>query len=256
MKKLLLISGLALGLAASANAAIIAQDNGSNYGGGWNTGTNGGSGFGNWDFASNQGTGSAGTFIGNPADASITGMSVTSFGLYANPVGSNATIDVNRSFSSALSVGDTFSVQWGLNFDSGSGGGNKGLNIYAGGTSGTQLININMGTSQAITINGNPMFANYGTAAMTLSFQLTTGTNLHVSGIGRDGSESYSGNFTVAAAPDAFRFYANNLDTGDNRQPYFNNLQIASVPEPSAFALIGLGLAGLCIRRLKSRKDA
>lgn len=246
MKKLVLISGLVLALATGVASAQIASDNASNYGGSWTNGSNGGSGFGAWAFSGNGTGGFAGTELKDPTAVSITGMGTTAFVLYADPSGSGVYSNADRALSSALNVGDTFSVQLGINFDSGSVG-NKGFNIFSGGIGGTQIVNINNGGTAAITINGNPMFNNYGTNAMTISFQLTTATNLLVSGTGRDGSESYSGNFTVAAAPNAFRLYASNMQAGDEAKPYLNNLSV--VPEPSAIVLLGLGLAAFALRR-------
>lgn len=249
MKRSSLIACVVFAVASFAQAQI-ASDNASNYSGNWTNGSNFGTGFQPWTLTVNPGTGFAGAFIGDPSSAGITGMSPTSFGLFANPSTSGAFVNADRAFSSALGTGQTFSVQWGVNFDSNSSG-NKGLNIYSGGTSGTELININMGGSATITINGNPMFSNYGTAAMNLNFQLLNATTLRVYGIGRDGSESYDNNFTIGAAPDAFRFYVSNLDTGDQRQPYFNNLSI--VPEPSTYALAAIALLGLAFVHFRRR---
>lgn len=254
MKKLILISGLALALATAVTSAQIASDNASNsaYSSGWNNGSNGGTGFGAWAFSSNGTGGFAGAELKDPTAVSITGMGTTAFTLYADPSGSGVYSNADRTLSSALNVGDTFSVQLGINFDSGSVG-NKGFNVYSGGIGGTQLVNINNGGTAAITINGNPMFAQYGTSAMTISFQLTTATNIHVFGTGRDGSESYSGNFTVAAAPNAFRLYASNMQGGDEAKPYLNTLTV--VPEPSVIALLSLSLLGLSAR-VRRRKSA
>lgn len=249
MKKLL----ITIVLAASASVhAQIASDVASNYGGGnpWVNGSNGGSGFGAWSLNAISGNGSAGNFVGNPADGGISGMATSSFGLFANPTTSGATTTASRALTSALTVGQTLSVQWGVNFDS-NGSGSKGFNLYSGGIGGTELININMGGTQAITISGNAtfntMFNNYGTAAMTIGFEYVNATTLRVFGTGRDGSESYNNNFTIGAAPDSFQFYATALDAGDNRQPYFNNLSV--VPEPSTAGLALLGLAAFIARR-------
>ncbi len=203
-------------------------DAASNYGGIWNNGSNQGYGFGAWTLTANQGSGFAGHFLGDPAGAGITGMPNPSFGLYANPGGSGASANADRTLVAPLPVGGTLSFDWGVNWDSDVAGGNKGFNLYTGGTSGTQIINVNMANSGAITINGNPMFNNYGTQKMTLSFQYQSAGNLRVFGTGRDGSESYDQVIAVAGAPDALRFYASGLNGGDQRQPYFNNFNIVT----------------------------
>jgi hypothetical protein len=233
------------GTAVQANEpVVIASDNASatNYPGGWSNGSNGGSGFGPWTIASSNGTsGFAGAIIGNPATAGITGMSSTSFGLYANPSSSGAYVNAERNFANPLGVGDSFSFQWGINWDSN--GGNKGFSIYSGGASGTELINVNNGSNADITIKGidvtgtNVGFG-YGDAAMTWTITRTSATNLQVKATNRDVSltaaPNYSENFTISgtAAPDSFKFYASGMDSGDNRQPYFNNFQITNTPIP------------------------
>lgn len=250
MKKvfsMLLGMGVASMIAVSAQAQI-ASDNAGNYGGSWGNGSNGGYGFGAWVLDSGvDGGGAAGHFIGDPASGGISGMDTSSFALYANP---NADPNFNfatagRTFNSALNVGETFSVDWGVNWDS-NGSGNKGFSIFSGGIGGTELININMGGSGTITVNGSDLFLNYGTAAMTLGIQYLGDTSIRVFGTGRDGSEAYDQTLVVnSGAPDAVRFYATNLDsdTADNRQPYFNNLQV--IPEPGTLSLLGIGIVGL-----------
>ena len=249
-----LASTLALASVSSLSAATIFTDNAGNYGGGWNTGSNGGSGFGAWTLSSSGGTGGfAGSFIGDPSSAGITGMSATSFGLYAKPPGSGAFVNVDRSFNNPLGIGDSFSFQWGINWDSGAGA--KGFNIYSGGVSGTQLIYVNNLNGDAINIQGNSTGFGYGTTAMTWNFTRTSATNLLVEATNRDGGASYSGNFTISGAPDAFRFYASEMQAPtepnqDNPQPYFNNLTLTVVPEPSSLSLLALsGLALLRRRR-------
>ncbi len=247
-----LASTLALASVGSLSAATIFTDNAGNYGGVWNTGSNGGSGFGAWTITSSGGTeGFAGAFIGDPTSAGITGMDATSFGLYANPLASGAYVNAERGFANPLGVGDSFSFQWGINWDSGTGG-NKGFSIYSGGTSGAELINLNNAGSSAITINGTDVGFGYGVAAMTWTITRTSETNLQVEANNRAGGADYSGNITISgtAAPDSFKFYASGMDSGDNRQPYFNNLTLTVVPEPSSLSLLALsGLALLRRRR-------
>lgn len=247
-----------LGAAALAvgdiNAQLIASDDGSNYSGGWSDGSNGGFGFSPWVLSSGGGTGGfGGNFIGDPSLAGITGMSATSFGLFANPTGSGAFSTASRSLSTPLSVGDTLSFQWGINFDSGSTG-NKGFNLYAGGTGGTQLLNVNNAGTSAITIDGTDIGFGYGTDAMAWSFSLSGPGTLSISATARDGGTAFSTNVSVSAAPDAFRFYATDMQAGNEAQPYFNNLQV--VPEPATYGLLALSalaFAGYSARR-RARK--
>lgn len=203
-----------------------ASDQASNYES-WTNGSNQGTGFGPWELVSGTTTGGfAGFFVGDPSSAGISGMSPQSFGLFANPGNNLNFARADRTFTAPLPVGATLSFKWGVNWDS-DGVGNKGFNLYSNGS---QIINVNMGGSAQITINGNPMLNNYGTQAMTLNFKMENPTQLRISGTGRDGFETYNVVHTVSGPPDAIRFYASGLAGGDQRQPYFDQLSIISDP--------------------------
>lgn len=255
------VAALCAGPAGVASAeTIIAADNASNaaYSDGWGNGDNGGSGFGPWSLV-NGGGGFAGFFIGNPASAGIntTGIGTSAFAEFANPTGSGAFANADRTLSSALAIGDVFSFVWGVNFDANNGTGNKGFNLYTGGVNGTQIINTNMGGSATITVNGNDTGFTYGTNPMTWSFEMITSGSLRVTATPRGAGSNYTATFSVAGAPDAFRFYASGLDGGDARQPYFNNLQVLAVPEPGTITLVACGAFGLVaagLRRLQRKR--
>ena len=233
--------GIAL-VAGSARATTIASDNAGNYSGsGWTNGSDGGTGFGAWSLSASGGTGGfGGNFIGNPTTAGITNFGTEAFGQFANS-DSGAFANADRSLDAALNVGDVFSFQWAVNFDS-NGAVNKGFNIYTGGVGATQLINVNMGGSSTISINSTDTGFVYGTDPMTWSFEMTDATTLNVTATPRGSGSNYTGNFTVGGAPDSFRFYAGNLNAGDQRQPYFNNFQVVAVPEPAMAPLVIFGL--------------
>jgi hypothetical protein len=255
MKKILLPSLVAAAFAVGTLNAQVASDNGGNYGGGWVNGTNGGTGFLAWNISATPGTGFAGAFIGDPSFAGVSGMSVTSFGMFANPGGSGATVTIARGMSNALAVGDTFSFQWGINWDSEVG--DKGFNLFSGGVGGTRLLNVNQaGFPGDITFEGANTGIGFGTGPMTWAFTLTTPSNLLVTSSARDGTTApvFTTNIPVLAAPDAFSFYATAMGAGDQRQSYFNNLSV--VPEPSTHALLALSaiaLGGYMARR-RARK--
>jgi hypothetical protein len=204
----------------SQTVTTNAIDNAGNYGSGWTNGANGGTGFGPWSLSS--GGGAAGSFVGDPASAGITGMNASSFGLYANGAG-GPYVNAERTISSSLAVGQTLRFKWSINFDSG-GSGNKGFNLLAGTN---EIFNINNGGSAAITLNGTNVNFSYGTAAMTWSFTRTGNNSIFISANGRDGSGSLSTNVVVSnASIDKIQFYASSLQSGDTAQPYFNDFLV------------------------------
>lgn len=230
-----MISGLAMGQ--------VASDNAGNYGS-WVNNSNGGFGFEAWSINTSTDGGFAGVELLNPADAGISGMSATSFTLYADPGNIGNGVSADRTLSQAMNVGETFSFLWGANWASGNNdGGNRGFNLYSGGVFGTELINLNHGNSDVITINGAPMLEQYGTQAMSISITYTNSTTLTVAATGRDGLESFFDTVAVSGAPDAFRIYASGLEDNDNnRKPYFDEFTV--VPEPGTAMLLvgGLGV--------------
>ncbi|HNS80740.1 MAG TPA: alpha-amylase family glycosyl hydrolase [Kiritimatiellia bacterium] len=211
----------------SGGAPSAMQDSADNYTGGWADGANQGSGFGPWSFNHTQDgtTFWAGCFIGNPTNAGIEGFGENAFGFYANPPASGANAEVRRSFSSAITTGSVFSFKLGLNWDSNAEGSNRGFSLLAGDT---ELVNINMGNSQTVTVNGASMFTNYGYRAMTMNFEYASSGSIHVWANGRDGIESYDQTLSVpAGAPTRFKFYFNATDAGtDERQMYVDSLSI------------------------------
>lgn len=261
MKKLLLAAAV---MTAALSSGVVAQvpitnvitnafDFGANYGGGgepgWTNGANAGFGFGAWTI-STSGGGFKGAFIGNPSAGGIGGMSTESFGFFANG-GDSPSITGSRSVSSALAVGQTFSFQWGLNFDSGAGG-NKGFNFRAGTN---QFINLNMGSSANVTLNDANVLTAYGTNSFYVGItRLDSSTYTVFSTSARNNASGggFSTNISSALAADNFQIYASSLQSGDAAQPYFNNFSVTAVPEPSTYALLalsGIAFGGYMIRR-------
>jgi hypothetical protein len=98
MKTIACVMMSILAFASISRAAVEGSDNASAYGPGtWTNGSGtGNAAFSAWSIVGNNASGGAGAFIGDPAAGSISGMSSTSFGLYANPNSSGATVDAGR----------------------------------------------------------------------------------------------------------------------------------------------------------------
>lgn len=210
----------------------IAADNAGNYGGAWNS--NQGVGFNNWSYINNGGSGGfAGRFIGNPGSAGITGMNTNSFGLFANPnvVGNES--KARRTFSGGqLQFGDVFEFQMGMNWDAGNGDGFKGIDIL--NSTGNVILNFNMGNSATITW-GSPtggsngtLFSAYGTQAMSFQIARTGSNQYRVIATPRAGGANFNQIINLGGEVAGFEFYAGRLNSGDQRQPYYNNLAITN----------------------------
>lgn len=234
---------LSAGIFSNSHAQTVttnAYDNASNYPSNtWTNGANGGTGFQPWTLSSSPGTGSAGSFIGDPSSGGMSGLSSSSFGLYANPTGSQASSSAERGFSSSLAIGQTLSFKWAINFDSGGGtNASKGVVLSAGSS---EIFNIYNGGSQNISLNGTDVSTGYGTSAMTWSLTRTATNSYRVVVNRRDGSGNFSNNITVAnGAIDKIKFYAYNMQAGDQAQPYFNELIIFTTDADSIAPVIAL----------------
>ncbi len=232
------LDGTNFSTARSASPSAPA-DSATNYSTSWIAGGNAGLGFGAWTMAFVQSSNYfAGNFLGDPASAGMGGPGTNAFGLYANPANSPAEVRADRALARPLKVGESFTFRWGVNWDA-NGPGSKGFALYTGGVGMTEILRIDQGG-----YSGNIVFAipgvtadtaiAHGTNAMTWTFTRTAIDSLQVTSTGRDGGTNsvFTTNVAIPGAPDAFRWYAAQLDNSgtqadnDKRQPYFNTLGI------------------------------
>jgi hypothetical protein len=251
---LLLLTLAALLTTRSEVRALLAYDDAGNYGGSWSSLDNKGFGFGPWFFwgEANPPSTYAGAFIGDPTVAGITGMGNEAFGLYANPsVATNGpSRTVFRSFAAPLAVGNTFSFQWGLNWDSG-GTGSKGFTLFAlveeglwqsfmgvrqGDFPGT--IEINAPDAGGWTDTG----IGFGTGPMTWTVTPQSPTSLLLTSTARDGSTTpvFTTNYTTTRLVGGVGFHATNLAEGNRTAHGIDHIVKAVVKASSTSAALPL----------------
>jgi len=156
-------------------------------------------------------------------------MNAESFGLFANPAGSGAYVFTDRSLSSTMQAGDTFSFQWGMNWDSDNGlSGNKGFVLYTGAPGSGEAIRVNNGGNSDIQFNGVNTGFGFGTAVMNWTFTMTDATTVSVSANDRDGTGSFATNITISGGLNSLRLYATNMGGGAQRQPYYNSFLLTN----------------------------
>ena len=246
MKKLILISGLALGLAAAANAQLISVDAGNNGFVGWTKTTS------NAAFAD--------SFLGDQAVTNTSGVwGNVSWGLWANslatvgevfPLGGNLTVGGSVTITISLGNMDGGSVVgFGLQDSS-----NNNLleTYYVGG--GTDAWKLNDGAQEDIT---GPVttwgYSSWSNSTMqTIKFTLLPSNAYTLSFNGVDATNT--GMFLSASNISQFRIFNYTAGNGASNNQYFNSLTV--VPEPSAVTLLGLGTLAFGTLFVKTRRKS
>ena len=226
-------------LSCNATAATLGTDNGGNYGSTWISSSNFGTGFGNWDLRT------TGTDANNFAGHFI---SSGQFGMYANGSTSSRTSQANaqRLFDGgALTAGQSFLIELGVDFRNGF----KGIDLFSGASQTVWNFNVGGDTyspgGAALSITVAPYVAN---SVFSIRANQLTSSTFEVL-VSRGGSNLYTST-AIDGAVNGFKLYiGETTGGGDANNLLANNLQI--IPEPSTPLLMGLGLAGLAVLRLR-----
>jgi hypothetical protein len=243
---------------STLNAQIITNlDTAANYGGvgepSWTNGANAGAGFGSWNLFT---TGTAGSFLGSSSSQGFGNIDTDgqSFGMYGNPTGDNY-FNAERSFSSSLNVGDSFSINLAIAFRNGS----KGISLFSGGFApANEVWNFNVGGDN-YTAGGSNLGWSYSQTSIFNILATQTGANSYSISLTR-GGDLYTTNITGLSGLSGFRMYVGSTDAGNDLNNLFaNSMQTTIVPEPSVYALLGLSFlaaVGYSYRRKLRTKKA
>jgi hypothetical protein len=259
-----------------AHSASLAFDSAADsvYDNGWQNGDNGGTGWGGgWEFS---GIGpffvstSTTNGVGDPANDGDIDTQGRAWGTWTfTPVNSTHENNATRPFSGALSIGQSFVVD----FDNGIEYGGSSLIARVGFTLGNNLgsafifnaqVNANYATGYGIgdANGGSGLPIGFTDQGLHIMFTLTSPTSysLSVSAIGTDGPPGvpyiFNGSLdaTMGTNITAFTFYDINSGTDPANWNFFNSMAI--VPEPSTFALAMFGVLLLGVFRKRRAQCA
>lgn len=203
---------------------IVAADQAENYGDGWADESNEGMGFGPWTLHGVEGE--AGTF----ADAE------QGFGLWSHE-GDNLA-EALRTFSSPLSVGDTFHVRMrnGWVWED---GGSIGIALRDGAGDTVWQLYFNGGNEVYAGTDGDTDIG-WTDAGINITFTLT-GPETYSVTLHPDGSSAQSYSGTITGSIESFRAWSYNNGTNDeqnhNRNFYFDNLQVISATDSASVTI-------------------
>ncbi len=217
----------------------IAYDDTTYYGpGSFTNESNGGSGFEPWAFTDNNGVGEGytnyvGFFTGNSLDggSDVNASDDNAFALYANGEGTGGPdplIEARRPFN-ALGIGESISVDIGVNFRNGA----KGVMFQSAEAWLFEVAVFGDEYWYNVRENGdNPVSLGWSYAAdsairVTLSRTGATSYNARLERFGSSPDELLVENIILSQAPDRLRFYVFNTDNGDaSNNLYINRLAI------------------------------
>ncbi|MFM8885135.1 MAG: beta strand repeat-containing protein, partial [Chthoniobacterales bacterium] len=217
-----------------ANAQFtFASDRADNYGGGgepgWTNASDAGTGFGGWGFSG--GGVNAGSFLGNPTNSGINNniMGSEAFGMFSS-ANNSGYANRSRGFDVGMGIGDVFTFDWGMNFDSGSSGA-KGFDIRSGGTTLFTLISSNSATitfTNLVNSSSGTASGSYGTNNMAVTLTRTA-TGYTFTMTSRNTGSLFTTNISTSSTIDNFNFFiGDQQDNNANRNMFFDNLSITN----------------------------
>lgn len=258
------LGGALLLLAATSASAQIAYDTDANPAyantgapNGLTTGLNGGYGFGPWTFNISDGSGNGGAFSQpNSNVGSEISPSGQAFDLWNTGQGYTS---ATRSFNSDLSVGQSFSFITELQglqsadqqniFQLQDSSGNV---LFSYWHEGFEVNSVNGEYSDASTSRGTAVNFDYNYNQFS-SFTFTLDSATTYTFVDNTTGGTLTG--TIAGTISQFAFVRNNTTAPSNggQDVEFDELTLASVPEPSSMALVGAGMGlFLFIRRRRT----
>lgn len=211
-------------------SAPARADTAANYQGLWESGSNAGEGFGPWSLFVNGGA----AFLGDPAVSGVSGMASTAFGLMAGPSGSGAFVSADRPLARPLAVGEAFSFDWGINWDSDTG--LKGFEILSGSTALFKVMQ--NGFPGPISLyewfgaGEVPTGLAYGTKPMRWTFRQLDAQTVRVTATSRGGGSEvvFTRDVPVPGAVNGFHWFALDMESAVQRHSFFDRLAL----EPAA----------------------
>lgn len=236
--------GLVTAAAMPAGAALVAFDSASDpaYNDGLQTGDNGGTGFQPFQLANGN------AFIGNSQNNGFGDGNINTLG---EAFGQYDTQTLTRPFTGALSVGQTFSID----FDNGFLGEGEVAEVRLADSSGTQLFSFGFtgGTNSyrvddaAVTNLATSL--GFSSGGFQIDFTLTSATTYDLTVVRQLNNQVYTRSGTIAGAIDRVQIVSGPLTPDGSGDVFSNNLAISNIPEPASLALLGLGAALVAGRR-------
>jgi hypothetical protein len=203
-------------------------DRAGNYGAQWTAGSNEGNGFAPWYFSTDAGTGQAQAYLADPSLSGVQEMGPQAFTLRAGPEGAAASVWINRALQRPLALGETFSFDWGVNWDSNNG--SKGFAVASGSAAVLYVIQYGYPGQIYLLHDGGSVDTGlgFGQRPMRWSFRQIDTTTLNVTATSRTGGTgvAYSTNIVVPGAANSFWWYADSMDPDVRRYSYYDNLSI------------------------------